>query len=582
MRYKRFIVEHYRAIVKPVEINIAEQSLIPLIGVNECGKTTVLQAIFAFDAANDKEYEGRHLDNTINLYQTTDRDPLVTAEIEGTLQDITYAWDQMVRKLQNPPPSKNPQQPTPAPPPVPEFPINARTFKGSILITRNLNTKHYTISECSGIDTGFQHLFAKQILQISPYILYNDDFQDRPPSSIKIPNPRPSDLSGWLAIYERLFETTNPSYSLFTAAALEDDRRKASIVSDVQSTLNATLTKAWKTFHLDRTRRIQVKLELSSTELKIKIVEKLGDLERFFEIVDRSKGFLWFYNFVMKLEFNPKHIDDSKNTVYLLDEPGSYLHPGAQENLCTKLKAISKKHGKVIFCTHSHHLLDPEQIPLNSILIVSKGSNKSISLIPLPQFPTSRERVTPLQPVYEALQVASAELEGETLPVIAVEGIYDKYAIKMFMPRANEIRLYPGTSADSILKNIQTLNAFGRIYAAIWDNDPEGRKVRKQAETLFGSYEARRFDVLPSREGGKDRRMEQMFDPVDMQLLRDRLTLPTDSTYESILATLYYTDPNRRDTLISKIGDNTKTNFAVLQKVVDKLLQRSRELHDSE
>ena len=43
----------------------------------------------------------------------------------------------------------------------------------------------------------------------------------------------------------------------------------------------------------------------------------------------------------MKLEFNPKINGESKNTVYLLDEPGSYLHYTAQEKLCQKLVDVS-------------------------------------------------------------------------------------------------------------------------------------------------------------------------------------------------------------------------------------------------
>lgn len=580
MRYKRFIIEHYRAIEDAIAIDLENQSLIPLIGVNECGKTTILQAIFGFDSANDKDYDGRHLENTINLYHTTDTDPLITAEIEVPLNELLDYWETINKPAA--PTASQPRPPQPVVSPPPEFPVVAKTYLGSVHVTRNLKSKQYSVAEFSAIDPQLQHRLAKQIVQHSPYILYNDDFQDRPPSTVSIPNPKPVELSDWLAIYERLFEVTNPSYSLFTTALLDDKRRKDSIVSDVQKTLNGTLTKAWRTFHLDRTKQIQVKLDLTKTELQINIVENIGQRERFFEIVDRSKGFLWFYNFVMKLEFNPKNFGDSNDTVYLLDEPGSYLHPAAQEKLCAKLKAISSKHGKVIFCTHSHHLLDPEQIPLNSILIVSKAANKSISLTALPLCPTSREKLTALQPVFEALQMASAEFTQDDLPVVAVEGIYDKYSINMFLPKANQVRIYPGTSADSILKNIQTLNAFGRVYVALWDNDPEGRKMRRRAESLFGTDEARRFDLLPSRDNGKDRTMEQMFDSTDLRAIGEALKLPSNASYESIIAGLYYAHATTRKGLISKVSDATKANFEVLQKIIDKRLEESRELRKAE
>ena len=52
MRYKSFTIENYRAIKDKVIIDL-EKRVIPLVGINECGKTTILQAIFCFDYGND-------------------------------------------------------------------------------------------------------------------------------------------------------------------------------------------------------------------------------------------------------------------------------------------------------------------------------------------------------------------------------------------------------------------------------------------------------------------------------------------------------------------------------------------------
>ena len=65
MKYNKFTIRNYRAIEDPMEINIKKNKLVPLIGTSESGKTTILQAIFAFDYANDKEQE--NFMNTDNL-----------------------------------------------------------------------------------------------------------------------------------------------------------------------------------------------------------------------------------------------------------------------------------------------------------------------------------------------------------------------------------------------------------------------------------------------------------------------------------------------------------------------------------
>src|SRR5262249_13508196 len=124
-------------------------------------------------------------------------------------------------------------------------------------------------------------------------------------------------------------------------------------------------------------RRNYIKLDIVETDNQ-------GD-QHFFFIRDRSKGFYWFFNFVMKLEFNPKIVADGRNTIYLLDEPGSYLHAFAQRKLCRKLKQLSEKNC-VIYCTHSHYLLDPETIPFGSITIADKDGNGNATLTPIASY----------------------------------------------------------------------------------------------------------------------------------------------------------------------------------------------------
>ena len=73
MKYSNFIIRNYRAIKGPLNVNVKDRRLIPIVGINECGKTTILQAIYCFDYTNDKEYKGRHLENIKNLYEQKKR-----------------------------------------------------------------------------------------------------------------------------------------------------------------------------------------------------------------------------------------------------------------------------------------------------------------------------------------------------------------------------------------------------------------------------------------------------------------------------------------------------------------------------
>ena len=402
-----------------------------------------------------------------------------------------------------------------------------------------------------------------------PYILYNDDFADRPPSEVTIPATQPTTLTGWLAIYERLFKLTNPDYSLFSLITETDPRRKASILSDVEELLNSKLSSAWKSFSAGKSGTINVSLKIKdATEksLQISIVEKLDGKNRYFDVLDRSKGFVWHYNFIMKTQFNPKVFGNIEDTIFLLDEPGSYLHSSAQEKLCSQLSEISKKYGIVIYCTHSHHLLNPDTIPIKNILIVEKTNRKKITTIPLPTYRTKSGKTAALQPIFESLNIPVYEVYSNDSIIIMTEGINDKFAIELFTNMPENYKILPGTSADSILKNIPHMIAYDKKFISLWDNDAEGQLNKKRASSLFYLND-KHLKILPL-EGREKRRMDEMFSKEDLLLIARTLGMPTDSSYDILIPSMYYSKEKLKKEIVKKISEETKKSFLILEKIL--------------
>ena len=97
MRYLSFEISNYRAI-KRLTVNL-DMKLLPIVGVNECGKTTILQAIYAFDHNNDAEYEGRHLKSIKNLYDTVDLESSVSSTILVRTKNIVEVLNLLVSQV---------------------------------------------------------------------------------------------------------------------------------------------------------------------------------------------------------------------------------------------------------------------------------------------------------------------------------------------------------------------------------------------------------------------------------------------------------------------------------------------------
>jgi AAA15 family ATPase/GTPase len=311
MKYLAFEIENYRAITDTVRVDLSRSSLVPIVGINECGKTTVLQAIFCFDFVNDSEYEGRHLTNIKNLYRTDDpEEPVIRAELSVTQAVLRDAYHNAVNAANEKYSAQAEKEPDETKKASIEakklslaFPESPDSTTGKVIIERNIASKKYRLVEPTWGDQmpiSVNAAWAKEVVRSMPYILYNDDFMDRPPNSVEVPKERPEErLTGWLAIYERLFMQTDMSYSLFSLSAETDSRRRESILSDVKAKLNKTLTKDWSKLSVVKNNlAIDLKFHKDETSeedkahlLEIRVVERIDERERYFDVIDRSKDF---------------------------------------------------------------------------------------------------------------------------------------------------------------------------------------------------------------------------------------------------------------------------------------------------
>lgn len=604
MQYNKFIIKNYRAIKGPLEIDL-KNKIVPLVGINECGKTTILQAIFAFDSANDDLNKGKHVNDISNLYVLEDEQCSIKAVIDLSKTEILNIINSLITRnkeaiLKNEGKKEG----------LTEGSVELLKIKQQDQISENRNIIYESIIEkitkklekenfqmdlirllsenrensysindklLSKVD-GFNEVeadIANQFIKKLPPILYSDDFNDRPDGEVILSETGNS--TEWERIYSRVFNNAlkKSDFNIYSLCD-EDNRRRKSILSDVSKYLSDNLTDAWSRFSNEK-KKITISFDIeeitengqTEKRLQINIIENVNGQERNFGISDRSKGFIWYYNFIMKIQFNPKQ-DVNDNTVFLLDEPGSYLHETAQNELCKKLVEISKNEGVVIYCTHSPQLLNPKYIPLNTINIVAKTKSK-VSCSPISDLKTSSPKTTAFQPIFEALQIPEFKYIEKDKKVVILEGIYDKYALEMFASVNKDIIFFASANAKSIRDNIQYFIAFNIPYMAIWDNDGAGDTHFKKAQEEFGIFESKNFFKLPDLHNKGIVRMEEMFEKSDMICINDTIEFDKNTSYTMAMGTLYYSP--QKDKLLkiikSKLSKETNDSFSRLNSMIN-------------
>jgi energy-coupling factor transporter ATP-binding protein EcfA2 len=96
--------------------------------------------------------------------------------------------------------------------------------------------------------------------------------------------------------------------------------------------------------------------EIRHRVLKIELHDARHDVDTNFST--RSSGFQWFFSFLAAFS---TYQDSTDRVLVLLDEPGTSLHGEAQRDFLTYIFDELGAHQQVLYTTHSQHMLDPSR-----------------------------------------------------------------------------------------------------------------------------------------------------------------------------------------------------------------------------
>jgi predicted ATP-dependent endonuclease of OLD family len=493
MKIKKFKIKNYRAI-EEIELNLSF-SINPIIGVNESGKTSVLKAVLAFDKNRDRFNNGEHLDFQ-NKYSTKSTKGCVISAVlfldKNELELLVSAT-----KLT----TDHDDYQT----------VKSYNTKTEFILSRSLSPDgHNYHFDNEILSDATRDRIKKYLVDHLPFILYFDDFSDRVPDEIEFPADYPntgkltrSKLRDWQEIIEEIFKRADTEgiddneIPLQSYMNISNSDRKSDVLSDIEGELNKEIMTEWK-----RIKQSGKSLADDSEKLNLVIVNEKGKFEfkvrdksnqdkrRTFNIGERSKGFQWFFNYMIKLKFNPNYKTKLENSIFLLDEPGSYLHSAAQVELLNELQRVSQKN-TIIYCTHSQYLLNPEVIKLGSIKIAEKSQSR-INLQEYGSYSGKRDK-SALSPIYQALQLNFAhDFLGK---IVITEGITDYYLFNILQKQTlnidekiidEKIKFIPSSGASQSSTLISLAISFSDNFVVFLDNDNAGKKALKKYSKEFG------------------------------------------------------------------------------------------------
>ncbi len=306
-----------------------------------------------------------------------------------------------------------------------------------------------------------------------------------------------------------------------------------------------------------------------------------------YNINERSLGFRWFFTFLLFTQFRPFRKDTPKNIIFLFDEPASNLHSSAQTQLLKSFETLSHD-TIIIYTTHSHHLINPNWLE-NTYIVENEGvkldapendspKKTNILLKPYREFVTRYpKKIDYFQPILTALDYTPSNLENVPNCVF-LEGKNDYYTLAYFneiiFNNIYELNLAPGTGSGNLDTLISLYIGWGKEFIILLDSDEKGKKQKSRYTDKFGIIVDQRIYTLEDIDPTwKKMGFEKLFENTEA-LKFQQTSFPISTEYNKI-----YFNRSIQESLINRRNFNfspqTKDNIEKILSFLTEKINKS-------
>ena len=610
MKYKSFRIKNYKAI-KDLTIEVDKPKLTPIIGLNETGKSSILQAMFSFDYTNDDQYNGEFVNISYIKNKFDNKSlPEIEAEIENIDNNIIientlrYFMEEKKEEffIMSRYSKENGFREKEYLKPIKELILTKlkKIFSNSyntlkIKRTFNIGNPYYTLENINfetideKINTNgyyneeiniycglseFREIVIKSIVYDLPNIIYIDDFKDIVPEEIK-------KGSQWYPYIEEIFKKNNENIDKFSKYNLPD---RQTVLADIKDNLNESLSQLWDKMHISQTirnefRTLDIDLRFENNIFQFLVVDLREKRENgrsrkvAFPVNMRSKGFQWFFNFFIKMKYNWKHTDgEDYGSIILLDEPGVYLHTTFQSELVKVLRDLSKNN-IIFYTTHLENMVNPKVVKIAEIN-VAKRNNEDVTIEKITKIDDNKN-LGEITPIINALKIDNFPLVHYNEKIIITEGMTDKIFLNLLQEAElldKSIKVIPGSGVSNLGTLISLSIGITSKYVVIFDNDEAGREHFENYKKNFGDEESKKW-ILHKLAERKDNIVLEDYYSNEMKEIIEKYIDKKD--YKTGLLNFYYNrnseDKQKFSDELKKLSKKDKGIYILLEQIKKRL-----------
>jgi ABC-type Na+ transport system ATPase subunit NatA len=624
MKYKSFRIRNFKGIKDTtVQLQgVAGAAVFAFVGLNESGKTTVLEAIHSFspDTATSELLGGdtgvpynervpRHLissftgdvsvlatlsvseDDKRNIAEAIRSNHKLTVDLESFPSEIIFERQQRFN--------------------VGDYQSDFFTLRSNLKVKapRQRGWKILSLT-----DTEVRDTISKFLPDIAYFPTFVFDFPER----IFL-----TDRGGVVdRFYRRVFQDildydkkghtiekdivrrirakgmVVPWLAFLNAWSGHDDRNKIQHVMDrAGAAVTQLVFGRWNKIFGEDTRGKEISISFDSVEgekvdeagVKTKTQEhdvfikfQIRDGTRRFDVNDRSLGFRWFFAFMLFTQFRVARSKTSP-LLFLFDEPASHLHAAAQQKLIDSFPEIAQNEHLLAYSTHSHYMIEPKWLeqtfivtnradaPVSSVLdeISLDDESLDIKVSSYRSFVNKYPNQTSyFQPILDRLAVVPSRFDIQKASIV-LEGKSDYYILRyaaQLLGRA-EVSLLPGLGAGTFGALASLHVGWNMNFLFLLDGDHQGKNERERYSKEFGIPLGRLATIDELVPGVKV--IEDLLDSSAREIIKAELKLTSAPTKNQMMR---FFQERLASGNISKLGEEfSKSGKLLLDKLQARL-----------
>lgn len=366
---------------------------------------------------------------------------------------------------------------------------NLKKIDNSIIVINSLNDLANSIRASSNVDFYKDKLAAVKERLLMYYSLF--------PIIVYRTTKDMTELKSFYSdkdAEQALKDEKNPLYLLTDAASVKikdmqsafsmpDNNARSSLRYKIENKIEKNVCEKFRNFYDQTDYELNIKFE--SNKLCIRVIT--GDNR--ISISERSNGFRWFFGLFLQVA-SQDYVN--RNIVYVLDEPGVFLHINAQKELLSLFDELTENKGQVIYSTHLPTMIDVDN--LQSIRRIEKDEqgNSHIFNTFYGNGINKTSKEDTLAPLLQAMgcNYGDVNITDQRLNIVT-EGPTDKYYLEAGMsilriPKESRPHIIAAQGASNISNIMAILLGWGCDCVALFDYDKAGIKEYRSMVKSYG------------------------------------------------------------------------------------------------